>query len=180
MRQCRQAVAGLLVLACAAGISVPAAAESVTAAFRSFCASHPGDCQRRGGGVDPVAFAAANWSDLGAVNARVNRRIRARPDMEIHGRADVWSLGEGGVGDCEDYALAKRHELLRRGWPSSALLIAVVRDRTGEGHAVLLVPTASGHHVLDSRTEAIRPIGQTPYVYFLRQSAESPRRWVSM
>ncbi len=50
-------------------------------------------------------------------------------------------MGEDGYGDCEDYALLKRKMLMQAGWPREALLMTVVRDKKGEGHAVLTVKT---------------------------------------
>ncbi|WP_240543982.1 transglutaminase-like cysteine peptidase [Bradyrhizobium canariense] len=44
------------------------------------------------------------------------------------------------AGNCGDYAVTKRHLLLRLGWPSSSLLLGEVTIRTtGEHHLVLLV-----------------------------------------
>jgi predicted transglutaminase-like cysteine proteinase len=39
--------------------------------------------------------------------------------------------------DCEDYVLLKRRMLMQAGWPREALLVTVVRDKKGDGHAVL-------------------------------------------
>ena len=47
-------------------------------------------------------------------------------------------------GDCEDYVLLKRKMLMQAGWPRQALLITVVRDEQGDGHAVLTVKTDKG------------------------------------
>ena len=51
--------------------------------------------------------------------------------MKHYGIADYWTLPTDGKGDCEDYALLKRHELIRLGWPSSALLMTIVKDEKG-------------------------------------------------
>ncbi len=54
------------------------------------------------------------------------------------------------AGDCEDIALLKRRDLIEKGWPVGALLMTVVRQANGEGHAVLTVLTDRGDLVLDN------------------------------
>ncbi len=51
---------------------------------------------------------------------------------------EKWSYPEDGKGDCEDYVLLKRRMLMQAGWLREALLITVVRERNGDGHALLL------------------------------------------
>ena len=58
-------------------------------------------------------------------------------------------------GDCEDYALLKRHTLIRKGWPVGSLLLTVVRDEKGEGHAVLTARTKQGDFILDNKIVCI-------------------------
>ncbi|MHC2540142.1 putative transglutaminase-like cysteine proteinase [Sinorhizobium meliloti] len=79
-------------------------------------------------------------------------------------------------GDCEDFAILKKRELLKRGWPASALLLTVARYR-GEGHTVLTVRTSEGDLVLDNRTNSVRDWSRTPYNYFARQSQSNGKRW---
>jgi len=49
----------------------------------------------------------------------------------------VGPLGER-YGDCNNYALEKRRELIALGWPRAALLLAAAVTETGEGHLVLV------------------------------------------
>lgn len=59
-------------------------------------------------------------------------------------------------GNCGDYAVTKRHLLLRAGWPSSALLLAEVVIRlTAEHHLVLLVREARAVLVLDNLSPVV-------------------------
>ena len=60
-----------------------------------------------------------------------------------------------GAGDCEDYVLEKRRELMHKGLSASDLLITVVRKPDGEGHAMLTVRTDKGDFVLDNLTDAV-------------------------
>ena len=74
-------------------------------------------------------------------------------DLEHWGVVEKWSYPEDGYGDCEDYVLLKRRMLMQSGWPREALLITVVRDRKGDGHAVLTVKTDKGEYILDNQDE---------------------------
>ena len=69
---------------------------------------------------------------------------------------------------------------MRLGWPSSALLITVVRDERGEGYAVLTAQTAEGDLILDNKVNEVRLWSSTPYQFLLRQSAANPRAWSSL
>lgn len=84
------------------------------------------------------------------------------------------------AGDCEDYALAKRRALTDAGWRTSVLLLSVVSQLNGEGHAVLLVRTDRGDLILDNQDEDIRRWNETPYLYVKRQSQQDPTRWVTI
>jgi hypothetical protein len=64
------------------------------------------------------------------------------------------------TGNCNDYAVTKRHELLSRGWPSRALLLAEVIVPSGERHLVVVVRVKQGDFVIDNRNADIRPLEQ--------------------
>ena len=55
----------------------------------------------------------------------------------------------------QDYVLLKRRMLMQAGWPRQALLITVVRDKRGDGHAVLTVKTDKVEFILDNQNETI-------------------------
>ena len=149
-------------------------------AFYSFCGAHPGECSRKNGRAGKrVKMTPERWAELNSVNRKVNRSVREVSDMVTAGRKDVWQLPSA-KGDCEDFALLKRQRLIALGWPSSALLMTVVRDRRLEGHAVLTVVTDKGDYVLDNRTRRINLWSSTPYIYFSRQSQSNPKAWVSV
>jgi predicted transglutaminase-like cysteine proteinase len=91
-----------------------------------------------------------------------------------------WAYPDDGKGDCEDYVLAKRRALINLGWPASVLLITVVRDKEGDGHAVLTVVTDRGDVILDNQENEILPWQDTGYRYVKRQSQGDPTLWVSL
>ena len=115
-----------------------------------FCVHSPSECLIRSASTKRARLDSASWRQLKQVNYKVNRSMRAKSDRSAHGKIDHWSIG-GRVGDCEDYALTKRHELIRRGWSSNTLLVATARDRRNRSHAVLIAHTNRGDFVLDNQ-----------------------------
>ena len=92
------------------------------------------------------------------INRWVNETIKPMTDLEHWGVAERWNYPDDGYGDCEDYVLLKRRMLMQAGWPRQALLITVVRDKQGDGHAVLTVKTDKGEFILDNQNEDDRAL----------------------
>ena len=74
--------------------------------------------------------------------------------------------------------LLKRRMLMQAGWPRQALLITVVRDRQGDGHAVLTVKTDEGEFILDNQNEDVLLWSETGYRFVKRQSQNDPNVWI--
>jgi len=74
----------------------------------------------------------------------------------------------------------KQSRLIQKGWPESALLIAVVDTAEGQRHAVLLVRTNFGDLVLDSLTDKIYHWRKTDFKWIKRQSTRNMMRWVEI
>lgn len=148
-------------------------------AFYSFCSKNPAECGKSGASRRKLTLTPEAWSQLKQVNRAVNNAVREVSDQMNFGRKDVWVLPEN-KGDCEDFALLKRKRLIALGWPSSALLVTVVRHRRLGGHAVLTAVTDKGDYVLDNRTGRIKLWSKTPYIYFSRQSQSNPKTWVTV
>jgi len=145
-----------------------------------FCAERPHECKVAPTAPRDVVLTAKAWKDLVRINRYVNERIRPMTDLEHHGVVEKWSYPDDGYGDCEDYVLLKRRTLMEAGWPREALLITVVRDRKGDGHAVLTVKTDQGEFVLDNQVQEILPWSETNYRFVKRQSQSDPNLWVSI
>ena len=147
--------------------------------FVRFCEAVPGECA--GHASDDARFDATpeRLSELDEINRTINQQIEPATDMEIYGVQELWTLPTA-RGDCEDYALLKRHSLIERGWPASSLLMTVVRDEKNEGHAVLTARTSQGDFILDNKVEAVKLWTQTPYHFVMRQSYIDPKVWVSL
>lgn len=183
----RSALAGLLLLIIGAsagaqtgagsGMEVTGRASAPIGAVQ-FCRTHPGECRRRGA-ASAVKLDRHRWDELVAVNAHVNAAIAPVTDADLYGAEEVWTL-PADRGDCEDYVLLKRRLLIERGWPSGALLVTVVFDEVGDGHAVLVARTDRGELVLDNKVEAIRLWHETVYRYVKRQSSSDPKGWVAV
>ena len=104
---------------------------------------------------------AERLKELDEINRTVNHAIAPATDLEVYGVNEYWTLPKA-RGDCEDYALLKRHDLIGKGWPVSAMLMTVVRDEKGEGHAVLTARTVQGDYILDNKIEEVRVWNATP------------------
>lgn len=94
------------------------------------------------------------FKELEEVNSIANANIHYKSDTELYNQIEQWedalTVGQG-EGDCEDYALAKRHMLMRRGWDPDILRLACCWVETGEYHAVLVVHLDGVDWVLDNR-----------------------------
>ena len=147
--------------------------------FVAFCGRMPGECIASSHDEARAEATPERLSELDIVNRKVNHEIEPATDMEVYGVVEYWTIPTT-RGDCEDYALLKRHILIARGWPSGTLLMTVVRDEKNEGHAVLTVRTTQGDYILDNKVDVVRLWNQTPYHYVMRQSYLDPKVWVSL
>jgi predicted transglutaminase-like cysteine proteinase len=139
-------------------------------AFVRFCVRNEQECRPRGQAGAVVPSDSQTIAAIASVNQSVNARIR--PSM-VQGD---WSINPT-TGDCNDYVVSKRHALLARGFPSSALLMNVVKTPSGTGHLVLVVKTITGDLVLDNLNPEIRPAADVPYTWIKRQTAADPWKW---
>jgi predicted transglutaminase-like cysteine proteinase len=146
--------------------------------YQDFCRTQPSECSVVGQN-GATQLSDRRWRDLQEVNTFVNRIVIPATDLEFYRTEERWALPET-YGDCEDYVLLKRKWLIERGWPTGSLLITVVFDEVGDGHAVLLARTTLGELVLDNKTDDIQPWQETAYRYVKRQSVSDPNRWVSV
>jgi predicted transglutaminase-like cysteine proteinase len=143
------------------------------------CQSRPVECAQKTARPQPVELTRALWAKMIQVNNSVNSAVVPRTDQEMWGREEVWSYPDQ-VGDCEDYVLEKRRELMRAGVPAGNLLITVVRQPNGDGHAVLSVNTDHGDFVMDNLDGRVLTWTDTPYTFLKRQSSKNSGIWVSI
>lgn len=147
--------------------------------FTIFCLRYVAECRpRRSFRGGPIRLTEKRWVDLREINRTVNLAIEpARNDLGLAG--ETWTINPV-RGDCNDYAVSKRHELLQRGWPARVLLLSEVVVNSGEHHLVLLVRTRSSDVVLDNLTPQIKPWSRTPYRWFRVQSPGRDGLWAAV
>src|SRR5277367_5521621 len=145
-----------------------------------FCVEYDPECKTKPSAPRDVVLSSAAWKDLQRIDLWVNTNIKPMTDMDHWGVVERWNYPDDGYGDCEDYVLQKRKMLIQAGWPREALLITVVRDKNGDGHAVLTVKTDKGEYVLDNQTDDIALWSDTGYRFVKRQSQSDPNVWVAL
>jgi predicted transglutaminase-like cysteine proteinase len=141
-----------------------------------FCLRYPSDCKSSPAENDHIDLDAETSELLKRVNHSVNLSII--PTVKDYGPnlGDGWTIAPD-TGDCNDYAVTKRHQLLESGLPSKALRLSVVKTASGIGHLVLVVVTTKGDFVMDNLTEVIRPWQSTDYHWLKIQSAADSKFW---
>ena len=141
-----------------------------------FCLRYPSDCKTNPTENERIDLNAETSELLKRVNHSVNISIIPTPKSYGPNLGDGWTIAPD-VGDCNDYAVTKRHELLENGLPSKALRLSVVKTASGIGHLVLVVVTTKGDFVMDNLTEVIRPWQTTDYHWLKIQSATDSKFW---
>lgn len=144
-----------------------------------YCAANPDDCATRTSNPTPVTLTRKLWSDMQDVNNAANTMIEPITDADQWGVEERWSIPVN-KGDCEDYVLLKRKQLIAMGVPTSDALITVVRQRNGAGHAVLTVRTDRGDFILDNLEPQILAWNKTSYRYLKRQSDKDASQWITV
>ena len=144
-----------------------------------FCQKLPQECRQKTARHAPIELSRRLWSAIVSVNNAVNASVAPKTDMEIWGHEEVWSYPNG-QGDCEDYVLEKRRQLMALGVPAGDLLITVVRQPNGDGHAVLTIRTSLGDYVLDNLEPRVLAWDETSYTYLKRQSDSNSGVWVKI
>jgi predicted transglutaminase-like cysteine proteinase len=145
-----------------------------------FCIEYEPECKTKPTQPRDVVLTTPAWRDLERVNLFVNTHVKPMTDMEHWGVVERWNYPDDGYGDCEDYVLQKRRLLMAAGWPREALLITVVRDKRGDGHAILTVKTDKGEFILDNQNDQILLWSDTGYRFVKRQSQSDQNLWVSL
>lgn len=143
-----------------------------------FCKQYPGQC----GTTDdsgPMQLTEARWKTILQVNYTVNSAVEPLTDEQIYGVEERWAYPTS-VGDCEDYVLQKRRLLMSKGFAASDLLITVVLQPNGDGHAILTVRTDRGDFVLDNMRNKVLLWADTEYTFLKRQSTRNSGQWVKI
>jgi predicted transglutaminase-like cysteine proteinase len=148
--------------------------------WTGFCVEYAPECETKVLEARDVVLTPKAWKDLSHINKWVNDSVWPITDMDHWGVVERWNYPDDGYGDCEDYALLKRKLLMQAGWPRQALLMTVVRDLNGDGHAVLTVKTDKGEFILDNERAEIMLWSETGYQFVKRQSQTDPNTWIAL
>ncbi len=153
---------------------------SVPYGWVDFCQRYRGECQDEERAPRDIELNAASFRKIARVNNWVNKNTDPVSDNDHWSVVDEWDYPTDGKGDCEDYALLKRHMLMEEGFPREALLLTVVKDKNGDGHSVLTIRTNRGEFVLDNLNDQIKPWTSVPYRFVKRQSQQNQNVWVAI
>ncbi|TAN09167.1 MAG: transglutaminase [Rhizobiaceae bacterium] len=145
-----------------------------------FCQRLPSECREMTPKEAPITLTRKLWAELIRVNNTVNQRVKPMTDQQNYGVEEYWSYPDDGYGDCEDYALEKRRKLIADNIPAGDLLMTVVKQPNGDGHAVLTVRTSMGDYILDNLEPRILAWTDTDYRYLKRQSETNSGQWVAI
>ena len=143
--------------------------------YTKFCVDYPADCPHSSGAAR-IHLTSQRMSELSQVNREVNASIIPTPDQS---KFRFWALNVE-QGDCNEFAVQKRHDLMQRGWSAGSLALSVVKTSWGEGHLVLTVRTDAGDLVLDNLRPGILSWERAGYHWIMRQSERDPQYWASL
>ncbi|MFD1744310.1 transglutaminase-like cysteine peptidase [Rhizobium helianthi] len=180
----RLAVFGITLFAAHASFAGPASMHVTGKAnppigHYEFCQSYPSECIPSEPDRGPLPLTEERWRKILDVNYTVNTTIKPMTDMELFGVEERWAYPTT-AGDCEDFVLLKRKMLINQGIPASDLLITVVLQPNGDGHAVLTVRTDRGDFILDNMRNKVMLWSDTEYTYLKRQSEQNPGAWMKL
>jgi len=146
-------------------------------AHTRFCLQYPEDCKVRKTIFrgSAMTLTAERWAELNEVNTKINRAIVFENNTQGVA-AERWVIAPA-TGDCNDYAVTKRRELIAGGWPARALLLAEVKTPWGEGHLVLVIHTKQGDYIADNLVPQIRAWSVAPYRWVRMQTPNNPHFW---
>ena len=150
-------------------------------AHTMFCVKYPQECAKSEASIAYlIADQKVLLAELESVNQMINEAIWPLRTKASSSFDNQWMLFPA-KGNCNDYAVSKRHELKARGWPSSGLLLAEVALDTGEHHLVLVVTAGASTYILDNLTSEVVPLTNSVGYRWIRiQSPQTPEMWVSM
>lgn len=114
------------------------------------------------------------------INSQVNATTREVTDQVQYKTRERWALPTSRGGDCEDFALLKKRDLIKAGIDPNKLLLATVLDTRRGPHAVLVYRSNQGDLVLDNLTNRIKPWSATRYLFLRMQDPKQPQRWVGI
>jgi predicted transglutaminase-like cysteine proteinase len=153
-----------------ATISMPAPKGAM-----AICRKYSWACASRGqGALSP----ASELELVKKINSQINEATHEISDRRQYKLPDYWALPTEAGGDCEDFALLKKRELVRLGVDPRRLLLATVLDQRRIPHAVLVYRTPNGDLLLDNQRDQLVKWAQSRYIFLRMQNPDKPTEWV--
>lgn len=155
--------------------------ELAPQAWAAFAVDNPNEALPSNG--VPLIYSTSMFRAITRINSVVNSFIDYKPN---DGTAmEPWRILSVDVvpracGDCHDYALTKRHLLMKEGSPACVLLMALVvaKEAPNIRHCVLVVRTDQGDFVCDSLVPGPPVLWHVRnFEWILIQSPNDPNRW---
>lgn len=145
------------------------------------CEVTPAECAPFQNPDAVITLTQAAWDTMNGVNLFGNSMVNPMSDKDAYGFDEFWATLDiakmNMKGDCEDIARLKISELIKEGFPDSALRLATGYTPAGEGHAVVVVKTNRGDFVLDNLTDEILPIEESALSFRSVQSSVHSGQW---
>jgi predicted transglutaminase-like cysteine proteinase len=145
--------------------------------YSDFCKRYEDDCKVVKN--DYFKITPVRLNELDEVNKLVNDEIEPST-----GPKDQWDINPK-IGNCHDYVMTKRHDLIQKGWPSSRLIVTEVVthhvDVADNWHLVLLVDIDGEYVVLNNLEGFVYKVKDphySHYIWITKQSASNPNEWV--
>lgn len=142
-------------------------ANLIPLGYTGFCAVHPGEFAD--------SYPEATFDDTDTLN-RVNRWVNHGIIWEETFQGERWAIWPPS-GPCHDYAITKRHEMIKAGAPPGAFALLYCLHE-GNGHLVLEVKTKNGIVVMDNVDDVIYPLSDINYEIVSTQKFSSPKDWL--
>ncbi len=144
-------------------------------AAANLCREYSWACSRTGARAQPHE---EGLRQARRISRHINRTTRSISDSQQYRKEDFWTLPSRRGGDCEDFAMLKKQQLIALGIAPEHLLLSTVLDARGGAHAVLIIRTEAGDFVIDNLTDAVRPWNRTGYTFLRMQDPSTPSRWI--
>ncbi|NBX66295.1 MAG: hypothetical protein EBQ96_04790 [Proteobacteria bacterium] len=127
----------------------------------------------------PRTLTLEDWANMHYALNDLHRNFVQTTDIKKHGISDKWTHGM--EGDCEDFALEfKRIMTSQYNWKEYELLMGVVKDEKGGGHAVMVMRTDRGYLVADVLRNHFRRMEETNYTPQMIQIPWNRYKWASI
>jgi len=128
-----------------------------------------------------IKLTPKKWKIIQDINTYRNDNIHYVKDQVQYGKSDHWAFPDDDKGDCEDYGIAKQHDIKKQLGFFAPLATCYCYPNRPKGqrsyHAVCLVDTDYGTYVLDNRFPGVFHFEDCYYLWWkIEREDETWRR----